>query len=131
MNISQVSKLTGLSTKSIRFYESKDVINLPLRGENGYRYYSEEIVEQLKLVARARMVGFSLDECKSLVELANDPSRHSCDVKATAKQKLVEVREKLSQLHQIEKQLTQWVNECPGDNNPDCPIIDNLKGNQK
>lgn len=67
MNISQVAKLTRLTAKSIRFYESKGVVAEPLRSENGYRNYGDKQIEQLKIVARARAVGFNLEQCKFLV----------------------------------------------------------------
>lgn len=51
MNISQVSKLTGLSAKSIRFYEDKGIIKPPVRLENGYRDYADDQIEQLRIVA--------------------------------------------------------------------------------
>ncbi|MFH0256329.1 Cu(I)-responsive transcriptional regulator [Vibrio rumoiensis] len=128
MNISQASSLTGLSAKSIRFYEDKGIITPPRRLNNGYRDYQESQVEQLKIVARARMVGFHLDECKALVELASDPCRTSYKVKETTKAKLAEVDKKLAELTLIRQQLVEWINECPGDNGPNCPIIDGLTG---
>ncbi|MFH0264786.1 Cu(I)-responsive transcriptional regulator [Vibrio rumoiensis] len=128
MNISQASSLTGLSAKSIRFYEDKGIITPPRRLNNGYRDYQESQLEQLKIVARARMVGFHLDECKALVELASDPCRTSYKVKETTKAKLAEVDKKLAELTLIRQQLVEWINECPGDNGPNCPIIDGLTG---
>lgn len=128
MNISQVSKLTGLSAKSIRFYEDKDIIQAPLRLDNGYRDYVDTQIEQLKIVARARAVGFHLDECKALVELATDPCRTSYKVKETTKAKLAEVDKKLAELTLIREQLVEWINECPGDEGPNCPIINGLAG---
>lgn len=128
MNISQVAKITNLSAKSIRFYESKGIVPAALRSENGYRTYDDKHIEQLKVVARARAAGFNLEECKALVELANDPCRSSFDVKQTAKQKLIEVDSKLAELALIRQQLVEWIEECPGDGKPDCPIINDLKG---
>ncbi|MFV0575583.1 MAG: Cu(I)-responsive transcriptional regulator [Vibrio sp.] len=128
MNISQVSKLTGLSAKSIRFYEEKDIISAPIRLENGYRDYNEIHIEQLKMVAKARAVGFHLDECKALVRLASDPNRTSYEVKEATKVKLQEVDKKLAELSAIRQQLVEWINECPGDEGADCPIINGLTG---
>ncbi|OEF23999.1 Cu(I)-responsive transcriptional regulator [Vibrio rumoiensis] len=128
MNISQVAKLTKLSAKSIRFYESKGVISPPSRSDNGYRTYDNKQINQLEIVARARAVGFNLEQCKSLVELANDPGRSSYEVKETAKKKLTEVNAKLEELQVIRQQLVEWIDECPGDEGPNCPIINDLTG---
>ena len=94
MNISQVSKITRLSAKSIRLYEDKGLISLPSRSENGYRQYKEAHIEELLIIARAKRVGFTLEECKELVGLATNSSTTSAEVKTKAEQKLLEVTKK-------------------------------------
>ncbi|MEZ8060247.1 Cu(I)-responsive transcriptional regulator [Vibrio splendidus] len=126
MNISEAAKLTNLSTKSIRLYEDKGVITAPFRSENGYRSYDKKQIKELGIVAKARSAGFSLDECRALVELADNPSRESADVKAKALSKLEEVNKKIEDLLAIQKTLKEWVEQCPGDSNSHCPIIDSL-----
>ncbi|CDT03832.1 Cu(I)-responsive transcriptional regulator [Vibrio splendidus] len=126
MNISEAAKLTNLSTKSIRLYEDKGVITAPLRSENGYRSYDKKQIKELGIVAKARSAGFSLDECRALVELADNPCRESADVKAKALSKLEEVNKKIEDLLAIQKTLKEWVEQCPGDSNSHCPIIDSL-----
>ncbi|MFM2608696.1 Cu(I)-responsive transcriptional regulator [Vibrio chagasii] len=126
MNISEAAKITNLSAKSIRLYEDKGVISSPNRSENGYRTYSDKQIKQLGIVAKARSAGFSLDECRSLVELADNPCRESADVKAKALSKLKEVNKKIEDLLAIQSTLKEWVELCPGDSNSHCPIIDSL-----
>ncbi len=121
MNIGTASKLTGLSSKSIRLYEEKGVITPPYRSDSGYREYSDTHIQELNLVARAKSAGFSLAECKEFVQLANNPTRKSSEVKQRAKEKLEEIDLKLRQLTEIRDQLSQWVDACPGDTNADCP----------
>lgn len=128
MNISEVAKKTGLTAKSVRLYEDKGLIAPPARSDNGYRQYQQSHVDDLLLIARCKSVGFSLDECKAMLNLANNPQRTSHAVKEKAQLKLEQVTQKLQELTLIKQQLQDWVNECPGDENSDCPIIDNLKG---
>ncbi len=80
MNISDVAKKTGLTSKAIRFYEEKGLVTPPLRSENGYRTYTQKHLNELTLLRQARQVGFNLEECGELVNLFNDPRRHSADV---------------------------------------------------
>lgn len=127
VNISQVSKLTQLSAKSIRLYEEKGLISPPQRSDNGYRRYTQRHIDQLTMVVRAKRVGFTLDECKTLVNLADDPNTTSADVKKRAEEKLKEVTLKWQELTLIKKQLEDWVHACPGDAGHHCPIIDDLK----
>lgn len=72
---------TGLTSKAIRFYEEKGLVTPPLRSENGYRSYTQLHLDELTLLRQARQVGFNLEECGELVNLFNDPKRHSADVK--------------------------------------------------
>ncbi len=74
-------KKTGLTSKAIRFYEEKGLVTPPLRSENGYRTYTQKHLNELTLLRQARQVGFNLEECGELVNLFNDPRRHSADVK--------------------------------------------------
>ncbi len=59
MNISDVAKKTGLTSKAIRFYEEKGLVTPPLRSENGYRTYSQQHLDELTLLRQARQVGFN------------------------------------------------------------------------
>jgi len=128
MNISDVSRLTGLTSKAIRFYEEKGLVTKPLRGENGYRHYTQQHLDELTLLRQARQVGFNLDECGELVTLFNDPARHSADVKARTLQKVADIERHIAELQTMREQLLALAASCPGDDSADCPIIDNLSG---
>ncbi|UYA59398.1 Copper resistance transcriptional regulator CueR (MerR family) [Pectobacterium sp. F1-1] len=128
MNISDVAKKTGLSSKTIRFYEEKELLTTPLRSENGYRSYDDHHVEELTLLRQARQVGFNLDECRELVTLFNDPLRRSADVKARTLQKVQEIEMHIEELKAMREQLLALAEQCPGDGGADCPIINNLAG---
>lgn len=128
MNISDVAKKTGLTSKTIRFYEEKALMTAPLRSENGYRSYDAHHVEELTLLRQARQVGFNLEECRELVALFNDPLRHSADVKARTMQKVHEIEVHIEELKAMRQRLLLLAEQCPGDSGADCPIIDNLAG---
>lgn len=128
MNISDVAKKTGLTSKAIRFYEQKGLVTPPLRGENGYRTYNQQHLNELTLLRQARQVGFNLEECGELVNLFNDPARHSADVKARTLQKVAEIERHISELQAMRTQLLTLAEACPGDEGADCPIMDNLSG---
>ena len=128
MNISDVAKKTGLTSKAIRFYEEKALITAPIRSDNGYRHYSAKHVEELTLLRQARQVGFNLDECRELVALFNDPARHSADVKARTLQKVAEIEKHISELGNMRQRLLTLAEQCPGDEGAECPIINNLAG---
>ena len=128
MNISDVAKKTGLTSKAIRFYEEKGLVTAPLRSDNGYRSYTQKHLDELTLLRQARQVGFNLEECREMVNLFNDPARHSADVKARTLQKVADIEKVISELQGMRQQLMALADSCPGDDSADCPIINNLAG---
>ena len=69
MKINDVKKITGLTAKAIRLYESKGLINVS-REENGYRNYSENDVEVLKKIKLFRRIGIAISDIKPSPGLA-------------------------------------------------------------
>ena len=125
MNIGDVSQQSGLPTKTIRYYEDIGLVT-PKRAENGYRTFQENDVHRLRFLARARALGFSVEDCRVLLELYDDDSRASADVKAIAKGHLDQIEEKIEQLRAMHDTLSNLVQHCAGDNRPDCPILNDL-----
>ena len=72
MNIQQAARASGLSADTIRFYEKKGVLPRPPRQENGYRTYSEEHVETLRLARGLRDLGLPLGEVAEILPVAHD-----------------------------------------------------------
>lgn len=126
MNISQAAKHTGLSNKTIRYYEDIGLVTPATRSANGYRKYGEQQLKELRFVHHARELGFTLDECRELLALYNDRSRKSADVKAIAKNRIADINQKMLQLQTMKDSLTKLVDCCHGNDRPDCPILDGL-----
>ena len=70
LKIGELAHQTGLSIKTIRFYESRGLLEQPPRTQGGYRLYGPEEVARLRFVQRAKLLGLTLEEIKELVELA-------------------------------------------------------------
>lgn len=127
MNIGQAAETTGLPVKTIRYYEDIGLI-APDRGRNGYRDFGDEDVTRLRFLARARNLGFSLEECRRLIGLYCNKSRASRDVRALAVTHLAEIRAKIEELRSLETTLQQLIAECPGNDDPHCVILGQLAG---
>lgn len=125
MNIGQAGNLSQLPPKTIRYYEEIELIN-PARAENGYRDYSDGDVHRLRFLQRARGLGFSITECRSLLSLYEDENRASHDVKSLALDKISEIDRKITELKSLKETLSTLAEHCNGDNKPDCPIIEDL-----
>lgn len=67
MKIGELAQLTGLSSSRIRYYEGIGILPEAKRMSNGYRAYSREAVEVLRLVVIGKRAGFSLDEIRTLL----------------------------------------------------------------
>lgn len=127
MNIGSAAKETGLSVKTIRYYEDIGLISAD-RAENGYRDFGAAQITQLRMLAQARHLGFGLDECRQLLDLNADPDRASRDVQALAIRNLDAVRSKIQRLQALETQLEGLIQDCHGNDAPDCAILDGLCG---
>lgn len=125
MNIGDVARQTGLPAKTIRYYEEIGLVRADRR-PNGYRDYSTQHVQTLSFLRRARAFGFSLDDCRTLLGLYNNPERASADVKSLAARHLEELKLKAAELEHLAATLTELVSACSGDGGPDCPIIQEL-----
>jgi len=125
MNIGKVAERTGLPAKTIRYYEDIGLIR-PLRDPNGYRAFRESDYHKLAFLGRARALGFTIEDCRTLMALYEDESRASGDVKQLAQQHLKQIDQKLAQLQDMRSTLSRLVSACAGDDRPDCPILSDL-----
>lgn len=125
MNIGDVARRSGLPTKTIRYYEEIGFIR-PKRLDNGYRDFDEAELHKLAFIGRARSLGFSVEDCRILLELYDDKSRASAVVKKVAEQNLKAIDAKIADLQAMRVTLSHLIDKCAGDHRPDCPILENL-----
>ncbi|CAA7616895.1 Cu(I)-responsive transcriptional regulator [Magnetospirillum sp. SS-4] len=126
MNIGEAARRSGVSAKTIRYYESIGLIPAAGRTNAGYRAYTANEVETLRFVQRARSLGFSVDDVAGLLGLWRDRSRASADVKAIALNHVAAIERKIAELDSIRRTLIDLTNRCCGDDHPDCPILETL-----
>lgn len=127
MNIGEVAVASGLPAKTIRYYEEIGLIR-PARGENGYRAFNMTDAHKLAFLARARSLGFTIEDCRALLALWEDRERASADVKRVAEEHLAGIERKISELRSLHATLSDLVSRCHGDDRPDCPILEGLAG---
>lgn len=127
MNIGDVAEVSGLPSKTIRYYEEIGLVR-PARGANGYRDFNERDAHKLSFLARARSLGFSIDDCRTLLSLYEDRTRASADVKHLAEEHMDRIARKIAELEALRTTLKTLVSQCHGDDRPDCPILDGLSG---
>ena len=134
ITIGALAQLSGVKAETIRFYEREGVIPPARRGGAGdYRRYHSSDAARLEFVRRARDLGFSLDEVRELLELAEgDPNRPCGDVNRIARAHLDQVRAKLVQLESLRSELTRLIKACDtNDGIADCSLLAALNGKDR
>lgn len=126
VSIGQAARLSGISPKMLRHYESLGLLGAVHRTESNYRQYSLADVHTLRFIRRARDMGFSLDAIAELVSLWHNRRRSSASVKRITQKHLDELAQRIEALQAMQRTLSHLLHECPGDHRPDCPILDDL-----
>jgi Cu(I)-responsive transcriptional regulator len=128
MQIGEAARLTGVSAKMIRHYETIGLIPSADRRESNYRDYGHHDIHRLGFIRRARDLGFSIDEIRDLLRLWGDQSRSSADVKSLTLGHITELDRRIALLTEMRDTLTHLADACDGDHRPHCPIIESLAG---
>ena len=124
--IGDAAKLTGVSAKMIRHYETLGLITPTDRTQANYRVYQTREIHLLRFIKSARDLGFSMKQIAQLSSLWKDEARSSADVKKLAMEHIDEMDERIHALQQMRNALSDLANRCQGDDRPDCPILDGL-----
>ncbi len=127
MTIGAAAELSGLPAKTIRYYEEIGLVSPP-RDSNGYRAFRDTDVHKLAFLARARGLGFSIEDCRLLMSLYEDRHRASAEVRRLAQRHAAEIDSRIAQLRQMRATLSELIEACAGDDRPDCPILKDLAG---
>jgi DNA-binding transcriptional MerR regulator len=100
-----------VSSDTLRHYERKGLLAKPRRLENGYRMYPPEALDRVRLIQRALVVGFTLDELARLLR-ARDRGHPPCrEARALAEQKLRDVEQRLADLARFREALQRMLGE--------------------
>ncbi|MBE0367161.1 Zn(2+)-responsive transcriptional regulator [Pseudoalteromonas aurantia] len=115
MRIGQLSNALGVTTDTLRYYETHGLLTPSSRNDAGYRLYDETHLKQMHFILRAKEVGFSLREIQELLQIKIEKQQRRCEeVKAITLQKRDLVRQKISDLQCFEQSLTILANRCCG-----------------
>jgi len=125
MKIGDIAKRTGLTIETIRFYESERLIDPPLRSGSNYRLYDQSHLDRLSFVKRSRDLGFTLDQVRDLLRLADDPRILCAEIDSMAVQHVEEIDRKLADLHKLREEVARW-GRCDATTIAECRLIDAL-----
>lgn len=124
--IGYVARKTGCKVQTIRYYEQIGLLPRPARTEGNHRIYERSHIERVSFIRHSRELGFSLDHVRRLLRL-NDDLAHSCqDVDRIARENLLKVETRITQLSALKMELERMIQHCEGGQVADCRIIEVL-----
>ena len=126
LSIGKLSQQSGVNIETIRYYEKIGVMPAPGRSAGGFRIYEPDHLKRLSFVRRSRLLGFSLDEIRSLLRLVDGHGYTCAEVHALMLSHLAEIRRKIRDLRRLQRAMAEMAARCSGESVPECPIVDAL-----
>ncbi len=112
MKIGELARATGLNTRTIRFYEQEGLLPDPHRTSSGYRVYGPEDLELLEFIRKAKRIGLSLEEIRSILQL-HDRQEPTCShVRSLLEEKLAQLDRVLEDLQKFREEIVKLRNEA-------------------
>ena len=99
MNISELSRLSGVTPPTIRYYEQEKLLPKAERSAGGYRKYSEDDLKLLTLIKKAQQVGFSLAEIRAMLPVKANGWNHD--------KLLANLKQKVADIEKLERELAE------------------------
>ena len=124
--INELSKETGTSIETIRYYENIMLIPKPKRSDKNYRLYDISYVTLLEFITQTKKLGFSLKEIQSLLRLGINKNENCSEIKVQIDKKIERIEQKVKQLGIIKKRLKDFSKQCTNskDMGSNCAFLD-------
>jgi len=124
--IGQLAKRAGVGIDTVRYYERNGLLAPAGRLASGYRRYGDVELKRLRFIRRAKALGFTLADIRSLLLLSSE--RNVSKVRLAAQRKLADVEQRLEELKRIRGGLRELIAACPGHGRAEeCPILNALQ----
>lgn len=129
---SELAKKTGVNIETLRYYETRKLIDPPPRSEAGYRLYPQEEIARIRFIKNAQRLGFTLNEIKDLLKLRIETNSNCDSVLKRAEYKRAEITIKIKDLQSMKRALDQLIHKCEKSiPTEDCPILKNFESNKR
>jgi MerR family transcriptional regulator, mercuric resistance operon regulatory protein len=125
MQIGEISRRTGCNIETIRYYERIGLLPRPPR-RGSYRAYDQDDVGRIGFIRRARELGFTLEEIRTLIDLASGGPETCAQAQTIASGHLAEVRRRIADLKRMERVLAETVRACGDGQRTGCPLLETL-----
>ncbi|MEA5539560.1 heavy metal-responsive transcriptional regulator [Limnoraphis robusta Tam1] len=135
LQVGEVSRKLGINAQTIYFYERIGLIPSPQRSESGYRLFSEQDIERLLFIHRAKSLGLTLEEIKDILAL-KDGKKLTCQaLHQRLINKIKQIEQQMIQLQMLHEELLPLVEQCEVNlNHPDptheCIVLNTGQNNE-
>ena len=110
MTIGRLAKAAGVNVETVRYYQRRGLLREPSKPPGGQRRYAPAVVQQIAFIRRAQLLGFSLEEVKSLMDLSD--ARDSREAGTIAERKYESLGARIAQLNGMRRQLKRLIQVC-------------------
>jgi MerR family transcriptional regulator, mercuric resistance operon regulatory protein len=125
--IGTLAAASGVKITTIRYYERSGLMPQPPRSAGQHRHYTDDHLQRLVFICRARMLGFSIEDIRKLLVLADAAGQSCPQVEQLAAAHLEKLRNKIAVLKKLETLLSGAVAQCSGTPNTTCPVLELLE----
>ncbi len=126
LSIGELARRTGAKVQTIRYYEQAGLMPEPERTRGGQRRYGDSHARRLAFIRHARALGFSLQQIRALLDLADHPEQDCTGADSIAREHLREVKARIAALQSLKRELTRMVEQCDGTSVSQCRVIETL-----
>ena len=128
LTVGQLAKACDVRTDTVRYYERIGMIGKASRTEAGYRKFDNRAAERIRFIKNAQALGFSLDEIRRLIELADAQTSDCSEVRRFAKTKIKDLEKQIREMRALKRELAKLVENCSGEGVPleECNILAKL-----
>jgi len=121
LSIGKFAASAGVGVETVRFYQRKDLLEIP-KQDGGIRRYGEQDIRRLRFIRKAQEAGFTLKEIKELITL--DSSQHHQRAQELAKKRIAELNIKIAEMQSARDSLQKLAGECAhGGSKQPCAIL--------
>jgi MerR family mercuric resistance operon transcriptional regulator len=122
--IGRLAKAAGMNVETIRYYQRRGLLEEPRKPLGGQRRYPASALRQLAFIRRAQQLGFSLEEVKGLLALAD--GKRPAESRGIFEKKLAVLALRAAELEKMQKELARLIEASRRTRSGRDPIVDAL-----
>jgi DNA-binding transcriptional MerR regulator len=132
LKIGELAKQTGVAVGTLRYYSDLGLLRPSLRGDNNYRYYSQDASSQVEFIKKAQTLGFTLEEIKRFLDVRDRGEQPCSLVQSLLNEKIEQLEIQIQQMTLFKAELEQYRNSWNNHPHPEsnerevCPLISSV-----